>query len=256
MIKLLANLGHFKTVATITVLASVLSTLFTAVGAYLLIRIGFQVDFSLALWFAFAVPLIVTPALSWYLIGLLLEIHHSEQEMRELASRDALTGLLSRRAFFDNARSYTLLATRHEIPFSVIIVDLDHFKSINDRYGHPAGDAVLKLFADVVNSVSRRSDIIGRLGGEEFALVLPSTQIAEAFEFAERLHNAVNKAVLKHKDAMIQYTVSIGLTASESGIENSIDNLLARADQALYQAKRAGRNQTTVYTRETEQFIA
>jgi diguanylate cyclase (GGDEF)-like protein len=256
MIKLLANLGRFKTVATLTVLASVLSTLVTAISSYALNLHGFEIDFALALWFSVGVPLVVTPTLSWYLIGLLLKIHRVEQDMRKLASRDSLTGLLSRRAFFDNARSYVLLATRHKIPFSVLIVDLDHFKSINDRHGHPAGDAVLKLFADVVNSVSRRSDIIGRLGGEEFALVLPSTQIAEAFEFAERLHNAVDKAVLKHRDAMIQYTVSIGLTAVDPDIDNTIDNLLARADQALYKAKRAGRNQTAVYTRETAQFIA
>lgn len=256
MIDLLASLGRFKTVVTITVLASALATLFTAISTYFLNRVGFDYDFQAALWFAVSIPLLVTPLLSWHLIGLLLKIHTKEQEMRKLASHDSLTGLLSRHAFFENARSYVSLATRHDIPFSVAIVDLDHFKSINDRYGHPAGDAVLKLFADVVNSVSRRSDIIGRLGGEEFALVLPNTPIVEAYEFTERLHSAVDKAVLNHASAMIQYTVSIGLTSAEPETDNGIDNLLARADQALYEAKRAGRNQTAVYTRPTAQFIA
>jgi diguanylate cyclase (GGDEF)-like protein len=256
MINLLASLGRLKTVVTITVLASALATLVTAVSTYILNSVGFDLDFHAALWFAVSVPLIVTPLLSWHLVGLLIEIYATEREMRKLASHDALTGLLSRHAFFDNARSYVSLAARHGIPFSVAIVDLDRFKSINDRHGHPAGDAVLKLFADVLNSVSRRSDIIGRLGGEEFALVLPNTRIVEAYEFTERLHNAINKAVLNHNNAMIQYTVSIGLTSAEPETDNGIDNLLARADQALYEAKRAGRNQTAVYSRPTAQFIA
>ena len=256
MIDLLASLGRFKTVATITVLASVLATLFTAIGSYVLIRFGFDINFHAAFWFAMSVPLLVTPLVSWHLIGLLLRIHRLEQEMRQLVRHDSLTGLLSRHAFFENARSYISLATRHDIPFSVAIVDLDHFKSINDRYGHPAGDAVLRLFADVLNSVSRSSDIIGRLGGEEFALVLPNTRIVEAYEFTERLHSAIDKAVLNYNSAMIQYTVSIGLASAEPETNNGIDNLLARADQALYEAKRAGRNQTAVYSRPTAQFIA
>ena len=256
MIVLLANLGRLKTVVTITVLASLLATLFTATLTYLLNQNGFTIDFATALCFAVGIPLIVTPLLSWHLIGLLLRLHRMEQQMRNLASHDSLTGLLSRHAFFDNARSYISLADRHGIPFSVAIVDLDHFKSINDQYGHPAGDAVLKLFADVVNSVSRRSDIIGRLGGEEFAMVLPNTRIVEAYEFTERLHNAIGKAVLNYRHTMIQYTVSIGLTAAEPDTDNGIDNLLARADQALYEAKHAGRNQTAVYSQPTAQFIA
>ena len=94
--------------------------------------------------------------------------------MRSLASYDSLTGLLSRHAFFDNANNLCVAGPARDKPFAVMIIDLDHFKSINDRYGHPAGDAVLKLFADVVNSVARRSDIVGRLGGEEFAIVCPA----------------------------------------------------------------------------------
>ena len=128
-----------------------------------------------------------------------------------------------------------------------MIIDLDHFKKINDSHGHPAGDAVLKLFANVVNSVARRSDIVGRLGGEEFALVLPSTSATEALEFSERLHVAIKKAVLKYKGSAIRYTVSIGLAEYTSDCRYSVDDLLAQADVALYQAKQAGRNRTKTY---------
>lgn len=256
MIQLLAKLGRSKTVAIITVLASILATILTAVGVTALNRSGFDIDFELAIWFAVCVPLIVAPLLSWHLIGMLLKIYRMEEEMRDLASHDSLTGLLSRHAFFDSAHNYLSLAKRDRSPFSVAIVDLDYFKSINDQYGHPAGDAVLKLFADVVNSVSRRSDIIGRLGGEEFALALPSTNSAEAFEFSGRLHNAIGKAVLKHKDNIIQYTASIGLASFDPDSDDDLDQLLARADQALYQAKREGRNRTAVYSEEDEQVIA
>ena len=115
---------------------------------------------------------------------------------------------------------------------------------------------MLKLFADVVNSVARRSDIIGRLGGEEFALILPSTNTAEALEFSDRLHNVVNKAVLKYQDEIIHYSVSIGLASSQPGTNDSIDKLLARADLALYQAKRGGRNQTAIFNDIDEHVIA
>ena len=110
----------------------------------------------------------------------------------------------------------------------------------------------MKLFADVVNSVARRSDIVGRLGGEEFAIILPTTSTDEALEFSARLHKAVNQAVLKFGGALINYTVSIGLAPSSTARVNNLDNLLTRADLALYQAKRNGRNQTLVFNENTE----
>ena len=137
-----------------------------------------------------------------------------------------------------------------------IMADIDLFKSINDRYGHPAGDAVLKLFADVVNSVARRSDIMGRLGGEEFAIVLPSTNTSEALEFSERLHHAINQAVLKYNGSAIRYTASIGLSEFDTDSADGIDDLLARADLALYQAKQSGRNQTATFNPQLTQAAA
>jgi diguanylate cyclase (GGDEF)-like protein len=218
--------------------------------------LDFVLQTDIASMLAVGVALVVTLPFAWFLIDLLLRVHRDEQAMRSLASYDSLTGLLSRHAFFDNANNYVSLAKREAKSFSVLIIDLDHFKQINDHHGHPAGDAVLKLFADVINSVARRSDIIGRVGGEEFAVVLPSTSCSEALEFSERLHQAINKAVLKFNDAAIRYTASIGLTEFDTDSRDSIDDLLARADLALYQAKQAGRNQTATFNPQFTQAAA
>jgi diguanylate cyclase (GGDEF)-like protein len=256
MIKLLAKIGRLSTVIVITLIAVVASLAATMATVTLLNNQGYALHSEIAAILAACIPLLIAPPIAWFLVGLLLRIHEVEQEMRSLASYDSLTGLPSRHAFFDNANNYVSLARREQIIFCVMIIDLDHFKSINDRYGHPAGDAVLKLFADVVNSVARSSDIMGRLGGEEFALVLPSTNTSKALEFSERLHHAINQAVLKYKGSAIRYTASIGLSEFDTDSGDSLDDLLARADLALYQAKQSGRNQTATFNPQLTQAAA
>ena len=240
MIKLLANLGRFNTVAIITGIAAVASLAVTATAVTLLNNYGFDIKLNVAAAFAIGVPLVVTPPICWLLVSLMFRIYHIEEEMRCLASYDSLTGLMSRHAFFDNANNYVSLARRERS------AELLGFAGVVDN-------AMLKLFADVINSVARRSDIVGRLGGEEFAIVLPSTSNLEAIEFSGRLHNAIDKAVLKYNGAAIKYTASIGLTAYDPGSSDNIDDMLARADLALYQAKRSGRNQTATFNPEIRQ---
>ncbi len=256
MMKLLAKLGRFNTVVIITMIAAAASVAVTAAAVALLNGYGLDIRIHIAIAFAAGVPLVVAPPISWVIVGLTFKIYRIEEDMRRLASYDSLTGLLSRHAFFEAAGSYVSLANREGSIFSVLLIDLDHFKAINDQYGHPAGDAVLRLFADVVNSVTRRSDIVGRLGGEEFALLLPSTDAAEAMEFSDRLHGAINKAVLNHNNAIIHYSASIGLASSGGDTAVDIDELLARADLALYQAKRSGRNQTALFNPASERKLA
>ena len=256
MVKHLAKIGRLNTVIIISLIAASASLGTTMVAVTLLNNQGFGLNTEIAAILSAAIALVVAPPIVWFLVDLLLRVHRVEQEMRCLASYDSLTGLLSRHAFFDNANNYVSLAKREHRPFSVMIIDLDHFKLINDRYGHPAGDAVLKLFADVTNSVARRSDIVGRLGGEEFAIVLPNTTAAKALEFSARLHTAINKAVLTFKDKAIKYTASIGLTEFDTDSKDSIDDLLARADLALYQAKHSGRNQTATFNPQLTQAAA
>jgi diguanylate cyclase (GGDEF)-like protein len=124
-------------------------------------------------------------------------------------------------------------------PVTVMIFDIDHFKSINDRFGHPAGDEILKLFAAVITHTLRISDLSGRIGGEEFAALLPCT-LDEALHAAERVREAFATSGIAVDNAPIETTVSIGVAGGPSGTE--LDVLLAAADTALYQAKRGGRN--------------
>jgi len=138
-------------------------------------------------------------------------------------------------------------AIRFGNPLSLLMVDLDHFKRINDSFGHKSGDNVLKKFAEICRMAFREFDVIGRLGGEEFAILLPEASEAQAIEVAERLRARIAAASISTvQNAVIQFTASIGL-ASLASKHDSLDMLLSHADDALYQAKHAGRNRVSVY---------
>jgi diguanylate cyclase (GGDEF)-like protein/PAS domain S-box-containing protein len=163
-------------------------------------------------------------------------------ELQQLALTDALTGLPNRRSILQRIGSeHARVRRRPEIHSSVLAIDLDHFKRVNDEFGHAAGDAVLRHFADVASRAIRRADAIGRSGGEEFLVLLPDTSLAEARQFAERLRREIAANPVAVDGKPIAFTISIGVAviAPEDG---SIDAALARADRALYDAKRAGRD--------------
>jgi diguanylate cyclase (GGDEF)-like protein len=155
------------------------------------------------------------------------------------ATTDPLTSVLNRRGFFDAAAVLMGRSLRSKAPISVIAFDLDHFKSVNDHYGHAVGDAVLQRFAKVMQQTLRSSDVIGRLGGEEFIALLPAT-LAEATVAAERVRTALAAQHLVHDGQEVRATVSIGLACGPPS--TAIDLLIARADAALYRAKTSGRN--------------
>ena len=157
-----------------------------------------------------------------------------------LANTDALTGALSRRNFLDLAEIELTRAARYELPLMLLMLDLDHFKLINDKYGHAAGDAVLQSFVKTMIGVLRESDLIGRLGGEEFAVLLPSTTTDGGSALAQRIIESVRAGPVMLAGEEINYTVSIG--AARLLHETSFATLLGRADVALYQAKNDGRD--------------
>jgi diguanylate cyclase (GGDEF)-like protein/PAS domain S-box-containing protein len=168
---------------------------------------------------------------------------HMEAELRRLATTDPLTGAFNRRRFFQKARQEFLRHQRYNHCFAVLLMDLDRFKAINDTYGHPVGDAVLKAFVETCQSTFRVTDIFGRTGGEEFSAVLPETNQAGAALMAERLRERVmNRRITVETDSPpITISVSIGVTCLQEG-DIALESMIRRADKALYAAKKAGRN--------------
>ncbi len=167
-----------------------------------------------------------------------------EQELRIQATTDSLTGLHNRRQFLKELElEHSRIRHLPEREAAVLMLDLDDFKGINDQYGHSVGDAVLKHFARAMNEITRSSDRIGRLGGEEFGLLLSDTSIPLACRIADRLCGMISSARVMVNDLEIVYTVSIGV-AQLRGSDRTVDVAMARADAALYQAKRAGKNCT------------
>jgi diguanylate cyclase (GGDEF)-like protein len=159
------------------------------------------------------------------------------------ASVDPLTGLLNRRGFSEATARMIEREANAGRPVTVMIFDIDHFKSVNDRFGHAAGDDVLKIFSDVVVNNLRISDLVGRVGGEEFAALLPCN-VEEALVAAERVREAFEASGIKVDDAPLETTVSIGIAGGPAQTE--LEVLMASADTALYQAKRGGRNRVEV----------
>jgi diguanylate cyclase (GGDEF)-like protein len=170
-----------------------------------------------------------------------------EVELEKHAKTDFLTGLSNRRHFMEVAEQEVRRAIRFKNPISVLMVDLDNFKRVNDMHGHISGDNVLKQFAAACRLTFREIDIIGRIGGEEFAILLPETSRNEAIEAAERLRLKVEKTKVPIDQGLaIELTVSIGV-ASLSSESDSLDLLLGQADTALYTAKNTGRNRVKVF---------
>jgi len=166
-----------------------------------------------------------------------------EGQLRELATTDALTGLSNRRSFLDKGVALLEHCRRHRQPCTVLMLDIDHFKSINDRFGHQVGDEALIACAQALRETLRESDVVGRLGGEEFGAVLPLAEGQAAWETAERARLAVQSLRLPMANGQtLGFTGSIGLASLERR-DLSLDALIAEADQALYQAKAQGRNQ-------------
>lgn len=165
-----------------------------------------------------------------------------EQHLKHLASTDPMTELLNRRAFFDICDNAMIEASSNEDELTCLIIDIDHFKKINDTYGHDMGDKVIKTIAKLMRENTRTVDYIGRIGGEEFAILMPHTDVESAYQIADRLRENISKYSMLLNDKSVSITVSIGLSYLNHEDKN-IHTLLKRADTALYEAKDNGRNQ-------------
>lgn len=164
------------------------------------------------------------------------------EQMREIAVKDELTGLLNRRGFSEQGAAAFAAAQRSDQPVSVIMTDIDRFKFINDEYGHATGDTALEHFANILNTGRRSNDILARVGGEEFALVVPGTELRAATLIADELRAKIDSQPMLLNGDDLPMTASFGV-ATMSANDTCMTDIIVRADRALYRSKRAGRNQ-------------
>lgn len=169
-----------------------------------------------------------------------------ERELARLATTDSLTGAANRRHFMELAEREVLRAHRYKHPTCLLALDVDHFKSINDTRGHAAGDDALQRLVGALRHQLRQTDILGRMGGEEFLVLLPETTAKDAMDIAERLRHAIAQLVVHSPGQPFRMTISVGV-AEQAGNE-TLQRLIIRADMALYAAKRAGRNRVQLAT--------
>ncbi|WED24822.1 diguanylate cyclase [Vibrio sp. JC009] len=176
-----------------------------------------------------------------------LHLRASNQKLATLSRTDGLTGLFNR-AYWESClvTEFEKIRLTHS-PSSLVIFDIDHFKKVNDTYGHGAGDEVIRKTAQELRKTARTSDICGRYGGEEFTVLLPETTADQAHYFAERLRKRIENLCVETEEGNISYTISLGICEFNSKLETHLE-WLEKADQALYQSKNSGRNQSNVMT--------
>jgi len=242
----LAALGPRRAVVLLTafcILFSVLCTfiLMTLMGSghYQMVR---------GLFIGAAVPAVVAPAASYWLLCLVAELEQMRAALAASVLRDSLTNVYNRLYYMQQLEREVLQAQRSGAPLSLLMLDVDHFKRVNDAHGHLVGDRVLQQIAAACSACLRPYDVLARIGGEEFALLLPGTPLADAGDIAERIRACVNNLTMEARvadGAHITVTVSIGVSHVLAG-DASATIAIKRADDALYQAKREGRNRCVV----------
>lgn len=191
----------------------------------------------------FLIPMLLSIVV---VFGIVLLVNQTiATRLQESARRDLLTEALTRRAMEEVAADELARSRRHNLPLSLLLLDIDHFKLVNDQYGHAAGDAALRQFAAAVRRCLRREDVFGRLGGEEFCALLPSTAVGGAAQLAERIRQSVANLAVEAGGHRLSLKVSVGV-ASLDAQGGNWDELVNQADRAMYAAKRAGRNRVII----------
>jgi diguanylate cyclase (GGDEF)-like protein len=189
---------------------------------------------------------IATASVWWLARRFSSYLHDADQRLEHMACQDQLTGLKNRTIGMDLLQAEISRAQRSGLALCVAVIDIDHFKRINDQRGHMAGDQTLRSFASLVSSTVRDYDIVFRYGGEEFVLVMPDTVIKNAVKVSEKLRLAVEALVVETRSGPVSITISVGIKQYDAGM--TLEDLLSKADKALYQAKQGGRNRTVTTT--------
>lgn len=238
--RLVRRYGYFRVTLGITLSSMALATL---------LLVGFDLFFkgyvpAIDLLIVNLISGIIAPVMTNRFIRLIHQLDSAEERLKTLAREDPLTEIYNRRHFLELARREWDRARRYADPLSLVILDVDRFKTINDMHGHTVGDEVLRRIAHVLRESTRASDVVARYGGEEFVLLLPGTDLGTARRVADRVRNSIAAATQMYRPGGV--TVSGGVCGLEAGVA-TFDELLQRADEALYGAKQSGRDRVELH---------
>ena len=243
--RMVLRLGGLWSTLLVTLVTTTFSLSVTCAANAMLLPPPELVRYTFAL--AALIPLMVSPPLAWLVLRLMFEAEAARNAAERLAVTDPLTEVFNRRHFFEVGERVFARSHGDKQALSVLLLDIDDFKRVNDRHGHAAGDVVLQAVARVCTDHVGERELLARLGGEEFAMLLPETEQVGAVRVAERLRHSVEALCLQVGESVrINPTVSIGVASVTSAIR-SLDSLLANADLAMYAAKAGGRNRVIAY---------
>ncbi len=244
MRKIIEKLGLVLTITLVT-LVSVIASLALTNIVYAIIGIEVPPSNTTV---AIIVPIIITPLVASPFFNLLFRVFELENTNRVLAAYDPVTGLMSRRAILSQTANFLSYAERKQVPVSMLFIDLDDFKAINDKYGHQIGDNVLHRIGQYINTIKRESDLIGRYGGDEIIALLPDTDTKGVQHFSAKLHAILKESPITANNKVVSLTLSIGTTTYKPNAHPiNIDELIRQSDLALYEAKQHGKNCTASY---------
>jgi len=231
--------------------ATLLATAFSSTASlgltWFFLYVGGHTTMGNAWWIAVLVPIPLSIAFGGISFYLVVELERARARVHELAMVDPLTGLANRRRFVSAAKRELDLAYRHQQPLAILLLDVDHFKAINDAHGHLVGDRVLVEVSRRCEQALRTTDLLARWGGEEFIVLLPNTPVEQAQQLAERMRRAISAtAQLQLSEREVQVTVSVGAAGAMPGQSPMLDELIRLADLELYKAKHSGRDRVSI----------
>ena len=228
----LVRVGFAKALISAVVLAILISLMMTT----LVVNLTGEGITLTAVLAAVVIPVLTAGLFGTIILRLVYELEEAEQRFRELATLDDLTGIKNRRYFLEIAERDLAIAKRYGVEFSILLIDLDEFKRVNDSYGHMVGDNFLKAVAQACNNELRKTDLLARLGGDEFIVLIPQSNYVDTDHYMERLKQKISEIQIVGDNLGIHITASIG-AARYTGAIDSIDKLMSLADRAMYDSK-------------------